>query len=180
MENVALVSKVEQLLNDPKVSSYTLQKNSTITTFQPVETKEAKKEVPKPEVQKQEVPKPEPVVAPPVALAPTPVEAPKPKVEEKPIIAVAPTKEEKVAETPAPVEPVVEKKVESTTSGVIFPAGEPSTVPETKPTTTEKKAESAPTPATEEGKDQKRPFEKSENRGDRPERPYKNKYRERG
>lgn len=36
MENAALVSKVEQLNNDAKFSGYTLQKNSTITTFQPI------------------------------------------------------------------------------------------------------------------------------------------------
>lgn len=36
MENAALVSKVEQLNNDAKFSGYTLQKNSTIATFQPI------------------------------------------------------------------------------------------------------------------------------------------------
>lgn len=76
MENTALVSKVENLLNDTKFSSYTLQKNSTITTFQPIETKEVKKETVVVPV----------VVSTPV-VTPTPVEVPKPKVEEKVVTA---------------------------------------------------------------------------------------------
>lgn len=157
MENVALVSKVEELLNDKKFASYTLQKTSEFSV-QPVV--EVKKEI--------LVVKAEPVVAPVVAPAPV-AEVPKPKVEEKPVVVAQP---EKPAEIPTPVAEILVVKAEVP----VVAATVVETPKESEVKPVEAKTETTPAVATTEVKEEKQPFNKSENR---PDRPYKKQYRER-
>lgn len=172
MENVALVSKVEQLLSDPKFSSYTLQKNAEFAAFKPIETKEVKKE---PVVVA-------PVKTEPVVVVPAPVEVPKvaevktvvAEVKPAPVVVQAPKEEKVSAPTPVVATPVVEKVVEAP---VTAPVVAETPKEEVKPSTEAKTEGVAPAANSGEAKEEKQPFKKSENR---PDRPYKKQYRERG